>query len=170
MVLEMLKLLLAIITTANFLGQTALASNAYSSFAQSITQTAIPHSEIYGYWMTEEKDGVIEIYPCESGVCGKFHWLKDDSESNPSLDDKNKNPELRQRRLCGLQFMGGFKQKDGNKFSGGWIYSVRDGNTYSAELSLKDNDTLELRGYFLIPLLGESRLWKRTSSQPACSL
>jgi len=125
---------------------------------------------VAGYWMTGDKDGVIEIYPCDGGkMCGRFHWLKDDSEANPSLDDKNRDPSLRRRPLCGLQFMGGFENEGNGKFGGGWIYSVRDGNTYSAGISLRDKDTLELRGYFLIPLLGQSRVWTRTGPEPACA-
>jgi uncharacterized protein (DUF2147 family) len=124
---------------------------------------------IAGFWLTDDKDGVIELYPCGAQICGRFHWLKDDSPEKPSLDDHNHDPTLRQRPLCGLPFMGAFQPEEGGKFDNGWIYSVRDGNTYSASLSLLNADSLELRGYFLIPLLGESRTWTRTGAEPVCS-
>jgi uncharacterized protein (DUF2147 family) len=123
---------------------------------------------ISGFWLTDNKDGVVELYPCREKICGRFHWLKDDSPEAPSFDDKNPDPELRSKPLCGLQFMGGFEPRGNGYFSSGWIYSVHDGNTYSASLTLLGINTLELRGYFLIPLFGQSRIWQRTGPEPSC--
>lgn len=123
---------------------------------------------IAGYWLTDDKDGVIEIYDCGTDVCGRFHWLKDDNAEDHSRDDHNHDPALRNRPLCGLQFMGGFKPEGNGDYTGGRIYSVRDGNTYDANLKLVNSTTLELRGYFLVPFLGETRTWTRTGPEPAC--
>jgi uncharacterized protein (DUF2147 family) len=123
---------------------------------------------ISGTWLTDDKDGVVELYPCQQKICGRFHWLKEDSPENPSLDDKNRDPDKRNVPLCGLQFMGGFEPQGGGRFTDGWIYSPHDGNTYSANLTLRDQNTLELHGYVLIPLFGQSRFWTRTGTEPTC--
>lgn len=123
---------------------------------------------ITGYWMTSDKDGVVEFYACDKKICGRFHWLEKDSPGAPSVDDKNPDLDKRTRPLCGMTFMGGFSPQGQGRFTGGWIYSPHNGSTYSANLTLQDQDTLELHGYFLIPLFGESRIWIRTEAEPAC--
>lgn len=126
---------------------------------------------IVGLWATEDKDGIIEIYVCEDGeYCGRFYWLKDDSEAEPSLDDRNPDPELKKRPLCGLTFLGGFTKNDDEQYEGGWIYSIRHGTMFSARLTLRDPDTLVLRGFVLIPFLGGEQVWTRVKEAPACHL
>lgn len=123
---------------------------------------------ISGYWQTQDNDGVVELYPCEQKICGRFHWLKEDSPEAPSLDDKNPDPEKRSRPLCQMQFMGGFDPQGDGRYTRGWIYSPRHGSTYSARLTLKDPDTVELHGYVFVPLLGDSQIWRRTNGELAC--
>ncbi|MGE4351973.1 MAG: DUF2147 domain-containing protein [Bdellovibrionales bacterium] len=122
-----------------------------------------------GFWLTKDKDAIIEIYPCEDNeLCGRFYWLKDDSADKPSLDDHNPDPEKKKRRLCGLPFMGGFEKEEGSHYRGGWIYSIRHGATFSAELTLHAPTRLELRGYIFLPLLGGSQTWTRVDHPPVC--
>ncbi len=125
-----------------------------------------------GLWQTEDSDAVVEIYACENHeFCGRFYWLKDDRLENPSLDDRNKDPVLRKRPLCGLVFMGGFRQsEEKGRYEGGWLYSARHGAMFSASLRLLDRDSLELRGFFLLPFLGGGQTWKRLADAPACPL
>lgn len=127
-------------------------------------------SGLAGLWMTEDQDGVVEFQKCDEAYCGRFYWLREDSATNPSLDDKNNDPQLRKRPLCGMIFMGGFADKGEGRYDGGWIYSPRHGSTYSANLYLKDADTLELRGFIFIPLLGGTQTWSRVESAQACDL
>ncbi len=127
-----------------------------------------PDGSATGFWLTQDKDGVVEIYPCEGYLCGRFHWLKEDSLQNPSLDDKNPNPALRTRPLCGMQFLGGFEPQSQGSYTGGWIYSPRHGSKFSARISLKNPDLLELHGYMFIPFLGDSQLWTRAGTHPRC--
>lgn len=122
-----------------------------------------------GVWLTEDKDGAVAIYRCGKALCGKLHWIKPSDEPDAAIDDKNPDPKLRGRPLCGMEFMGGFTpQKDGS-ISSGWIYSPRHGSTFSAALAPgQAPDTIELRGYFILPLLGESQTWTKAASVEAC--
>ncbi|MEJ0063931.1 MAG: DUF2147 domain-containing protein [Alphaproteobacteria bacterium] len=129
-----------------------------------------PFTSVKGVWLTEDKSGAVELYPCGQELCGKFYWLKPDPNDAPAadMDDKNPDPKLRNRPLCGMQFMGGFTEADG-KFSGGWIYSPRHGTKFSSEIRPQSPDAIELRGYVLTPLLGQSQIWTRANNNlPAC--
>ncbi|MDD3182125.1 MAG: DUF2147 domain-containing protein [Alphaproteobacteria bacterium] len=133
-----------------------------------LSVSAQDHS-VSGLWRTEDKEGIVEIYPCdEQEYCGRFYWLQDDSAENPSLDENNPNLEQKNRPLCGLTFMGGFSGDGNGAYTGGWIYSIRHGATFSASLHLVDADTLELHGFVFIPWLGGSQRWTRVSSAQAC--
>lgn len=127
-------------------------------------------NDLLGFWQTEDKDAVVEFYPCEDSLCGRFYWLEDDSLEHPSLDDRNPDPELKLRPLCGLNFMGGFKPNSDGRYDGGWIYSPRHGTMFSANIALTGHDQLELRGFVFIPLLGGSQTWTRVEYSEACPL
>jgi uncharacterized protein (DUF2147 family) len=125
---------------------------------------------IAGLWRTEGGKGIVELYSCGAHICGRFWWV-DDSPGDVSRDTKNRDPAKRERPLCRAQFMGGFTpdpDKPGH-YAGGWIYSPRSGATYSAEMTLIDHNTLDLHGYVITPLLGESQIWKRTKPVSACT-
>lgn len=145
-----------------------------SSSAIAATNATHPNQSapgIVGLWYTQDRDGVIDLYPCAEKICGRFHWLEKETEENgqPSRDDRNPDPELRARPLCGMTFMGDFAKESGDRYSDGWIYSPRSGSTYKARLTLSDSNTLLLHGYILTPFLGETQTWKRAVNPPICS-
>ena len=58
---------------------------------------------------TRRDEGGVELYPCGDQICGRFYWMKDDTENGDLSRDKN-NPDSaqRERPLCHMQFMGSF--------------------------------------------------------------
>lgn len=125
---------------------------------------------IAGLWYTQDKDGGIEIYSCDKKICGRFYWLKDQSDNGDiSYDVKNPDPSKRARPLCGLTFMTGFTPDGKGNYNDGLIYSPRHGADFNAEMQLIDSDTLNLHGYMMFSFLGESQTWKRTTDMPKCS-
>jgi uncharacterized protein (DUF2147 family) len=127
-------------------------------------------SILSGVWYTQDRDGGIELYPCGDKICGRFYWLKDDEAGNISRDDNNPDPAKRNQPLCGMQFMGGFTPDPDEKdhYVDGWIYSPRHGKNFDAEMTLIDHNTLDLHGYVVVPLFGESQTWTRAKNPPKC--
>lgn len=121
-----------------------------------------------GFWSTEDNEGVVELYACGKEVCGRLHWMKLDTSQSFPRDEKNPDASKRSRALCKMQFMGGFHRDEEGHFTDGWIYSPRHGQTFSAELTVIDKNTLDLHGYILTPILGESQTWKRTARPQSC--
>jgi uncharacterized protein (DUF2147 family) len=117
---------------------------------------------VVGHWLSEARDGVIDIEPCGSKLCGTLIWIKDplDKNGKPLVDDKNPKPELRSRRRCNLVMMGDFVSTGTNEWGDGWIYDPTSGKTYDAKMRL-DGDQLRLRGFVGISLFGASQTWLR---------
>ena len=116
-----------------------------------------------GFWSTgpAPDNGVIEIFACDSGYCGKLVHLQPRPPGTPTVDLKNPNAARRGDPLCGLVMMGSFKADGTGKFVGGWAYDPDSGNTYSGQMKLDGPDTLKLRGYVGIPLFGRTETWTR---------
>ena len=118
-------------------------------------RSAVP---IEGAWLTEDGGGVIDIEPCGSLYCGRIVGLAAASSGNPLPRDVNGNSR------CGLQIVRGLAESDPGEWSGK-ITNPEDGQTYSARLTVDDRGRLHLRGYVLVPLLGQTQIWTRYGGQ-----
>ncbi len=120
---------------------------------------------VCGVWLTEEGKAHVEIYRCGEQYCGKIIWLREPmKEGQPVRDDKNPEVELRTRPVMGMILMEGFTYDEDGEYTGGTIYDAESGDTYTAKMELVDGNTLDLRGYVLIPLLGRTTTWVRVIS------
>ena len=115
---------------------------------------------VFGHWLTEPKDGIIEVTQLGDGslqgriVGGAYPGKKD-------LD--NPNPALRDRPLRGQVILRGLKRDGDHRWSGGTIYKPDGGRTYKCQLELQPDGTLKVRGYIGFSLLGVSQTWTRYS-------
>ena len=114
-------------------------------------------NDITGIWTNEDRDGRIRIYQCGKEYCGDIVWTKD----GPEVDVNNPNPGLRNRRIIGLIIMHGFHYAGDSEWKGGELYDPKTGHTYRGNLRLTAPDSLELRGYVLVPLFGRTTSWTR---------
>ena len=122
-----------------------------------------------GRWLTEKKGAIVEITRCTDGLlCGKLVWFRQPApEKNPeALDLNNPSPERRNRPLCGLTILYGFKPAGPGAWEGGTVYDPRDGNAYDATMRLEPDGSLHLRGYIGISLIGSSETWTRYDQNP----
>lgn len=117
-----------------------------------------------GVWSTGGDKSHIQIYKCGAYLCGKIVWLKSPNgpDGKPSRDKHNPDPAKRGQTIVGLQILSKLKADgSGAKWVDGRIYDPENGKTFNAQLSLGAADTLKIRGYEGIPMLDETRTWKR---------
>lgn len=118
---------------------------------------------IEGVWLSADGTGWIKIEMGADGPIGSIAGSPDDAEQQrPSdKDEFNPDPALRDRELLGLTIMQGFTSAGDGKWKDGKIYDPNSGKTYKCKLTLVDENTLKLRGYIGISLLGRTETWTR---------
>jgi len=121
---------------------------------------------IIGVWLTQEKGGKIQMFPCGDAFCGKTVWISKDS--NPAgmdaRDPKNPDPQKRNRKLVGTTIFWNLKWDTANQeWKGGYVYDPTRGDVFRCKAWLENNgQTLKVRGYLGISLLGSTTAWTRT--------
>jgi uncharacterized protein (DUF2147 family) len=105
-------------------------------------QAAAP---ISGHWITQSKDGVVEIYPCGAALCGKLvKFLVTPPAGVGAKDVKNPDKTLRNRTILGMNVLTGFKA-DGNEYKG-QIYDPKSGKTYRSIVYKGKSGNLVVKG------------------------
>jgi uncharacterized protein (DUF2147 family) len=131
-------------------------------------------TDILGTWYTPENKSKVDLYNCANSICGKIVWLQaplypdDDPEGSggkPKVDRNNPEKSLQGRPILGLNILQGFKPSGENKWGGGTVYDPDNGKTYKCKITLKDSNTLEVRGYIGISLIGRTSVWTRQEVQ-----
>lgn len=119
--------------------------------------------DLLGIWYNTEKTAKIKITKSGSTYEGEIVWLKDPNpDGKPALDVENDDEELQKRPLLGLKIIEGLKFSAG-RWKDGEIYDPKSGNTYSSEVRMKDENTLEVKGYLGFSFIGRTVEWTRTT-------
>jgi uncharacterized protein (DUF2147 family) len=117
-----------------------------------------------GDWLTAGGGAVIHIAPC-----GAISGMRFDHPGDPMPLDWQGNPQ------CGLTIVQTTSETTGSNgiVWQGVVLDPRNGVSHPALLSFDTSGNLVLRGYLLIPLLGESTTWtayKGGKILPKCHL
>jgi uncharacterized protein (DUF2147 family) len=119
---------------------------------------------IQGVWLTGDKDAALTIASCGSQLCGRIVWLESatDQSGSPRLDRKNPDPAKRTHRICGLVVITNLKPSGPDTWEGS-VYNPQDGQTYSGEITVLSEKTLEVQAYIGLPIFGRSQIWTRAN-------
>jgi hypothetical protein len=106
-----------------------------------------------GWFLISEHDGAY------AGIIAKM-FLKPGDDPNAlcdrCMDDRHNHPWL------GLEIIRGMKADRDSKYTGGTILDPRNGSVYDAMMTLSpDGQTLIVRGYVGLKLLGRDEHWTR---------
>lgn len=119
--------------------------------------------DVIGVWKTGSGKGMVRIYKEGNKYYGKIVWLKEpnDETGKPKVDKNNSDESLRNRPLLGLVNLRDFVYKGNKVWENGRIYDPENGNDYSCEMKMTDENTLEVRGFIGVSLFGRTDVWKR---------
>lgn len=112
---------------------------------------------VTGTWLTDAKDGIIEIAPCGAKLCGRLAKMLVAPKGAPT-DRNNPEPSLRDRPLVGLAVLSGFGP-DGDVWRGTG-YDPKVGKSYATTLQRTGPNTLKVRGC-VMGFLCRSAIWTR---------
>lgn len=135
----------------------------FIAFSATAQNTA---DDVVGLWKNGEGTGVVQIYKTTSGhYAGKIVWLKepiDPDTGNPKLDKRNPDESKRTVPTLGLVNMRGFKYNTSDKvWEGGSIYDPKSGSDYSCKITMTNKNTINVRGFIGISLIGRTDTWTR---------
>lgn len=128
-----------------------------------VTKAQENANDIVGTWLTPGKEPAkVQIYKSGERFYGKIIWLQNAMDKDlPKVDVNNPDKTKRNNPVVGLIILTGFKFNNDDEWRGGYIYDPESGKTYNSYMYLKDMNTLKLRGYVGISLLGRTETWAR---------
>ena len=141
-----------------------LAALAAASPANGAPQ-ASGNRDIRGLWVdhreADQRKVAVWIDDCDGLLCGHIYWLKKplSAGGQPKRDQRNPDAALRDRPLCGLTILSGFRRVEDGAWSGGRIYNASDGRTFSSTIRLEPDGSLKIRGYVGVTLFGRTVNW-----------
>ncbi len=119
---------------------------------------------LIGVWEPSNGRAKVKIEKIGEKYFGKIVWLKEpiDPETGQKKVDKN-NPDVSMQStpLLGYRMLKDFVYTEKDTWEEGTIYDPLNGSTYNCVIKMKDENTLDIRGYIGISTFGRTDVWKR---------
>lgn len=119
--------------------------------------------KLIGLWEPSNGKARVKIEKIGNKYYGKIVWLlepNDPQTGQPKLDKNNPDASMRSVPLKGYRMLKDFIYADG-EWKDGTIYDPESGSTYNCVIKIKDNNTLDIRGFVGVKALGRTDVWKR---------
>jgi uncharacterized protein (DUF2147 family) len=119
--------------------------------------------KLLGVWEPSHGKAKVKIEKIADKYYGKIVWLKEPTfdDGTPKTDRNNPDESLRSVPVKGLRILKDFTYKGQNTWVDGTIYDPENGSTYSSEIKMKDDNTLDIRGFIGVKTFGRTDTWKR---------
>jgi uncharacterized protein (DUF2147 family) len=121
--------------------------------------------KIVGVWEVGSGKARVKITKYGDKFGGKIVWLKEPTypDGTKKVDKNNPDETKRTTPLLGYNNLLGFSYKGKSEYDGGTIYDPENGSVYNCNISLQDDNTIEVRGYIGVSLFGRTDTWKRVT-------
>ena len=107
------------------------------------------NADLIGQWYNAKDDIVLTLFEVNETISAKITWMKfpNDENGNPKTDLLNPDESLRNRSIIGALMMYDLTYIAGNIWDNGSLYIPKTGKIYSGMMRLKNEKTLNIRGY-----------------------
>ncbi len=109
---------------------------------------------------TKEEKSYVKIYETEKGELeGKIIKILTPGREEAKCEKcsgENKNQPIK-----GMVILKDLKKSNSQNWKGGRILDPNNGKEYKAKINLKDENTLEVRGYIGLAMIGRTQTWYR---------
>jgi len=122
-------------------------------------------NKICGKWISKEKNLIIQIYKHSDDFRSKILWFKKGDrhkDIHEYVDDKNPDPELRDRKIIGMDIVDGLKYNEKtNSWENGKIYDAYHGRFWDSSAVISDEGFLKVTGYWKFKWIGKTITFTR---------
>jgi uncharacterized protein (DUF2147 family) len=137
-------------------------------FALSV-QAQSAGDKLVGVWEPSHGKARVKVEKIGNKYYGKIVWLRepnDPATGQPKVDKNNPDESMRKSPLRGYRLLKDFVyDESGKEWTEGTIYDPENGSTYSCVIKMKNDNTIEIRGYVGVKALGRTDIWKRVETK-----
>lgn len=122
--------------------------------------------DLVGVWEPGHGKAKVKIDKIDGKYYGKIVWLKEPNDPDtgePKVDKNNPDESMRNVPLRGYRILKDFEYQGKGVWEEGTIYDPEKGETYNCIITMKDENTLDIRGYIGVKTFGRSDTWRRLS-------
>jgi uncharacterized protein (DUF2147 family) len=119
---------------------------------------------LIGVWEPSHGKARVKIEKIADKYYGKIVWLRepnDPANGNPKVDKNNPDASMHNVPLRGYRILKDFEFTGNGQWENGTIYDPENGSTYSCIIKLKDENSIEIRGYIGVKTFGRTDVWTR---------
>ena len=120
--------------------------------------------DLIGVWEPSHGKGRVKIEKIGDKYFGKVVWIKeplDPETGEKKLDKNNPDTTLRKRKRLGLRVLQDFVSNGSGYWDSGTIYDPETGTTYNCKITMKNKNTLDIRGFVGVSVFCRTDTWKR---------
>lgn len=127
-----------------------------------------PADRLIGVWEPSNGKARVKVEKIGGKYYGKIVWLRepnDPATGAPKVDKNNPDESQRTVPLRGYRLLKDFTYGGNDEWTEGTIYDPENGSTYSCVITMKDANTLDIRGFIGVKALGRTDVWKRLQTK-----
>ena len=134
-----------------------------TSFSPSSLLQTEEGDALVGIWMPSHGKAKVKITKVGTKYYGKIVWLKEPNypDGTKKRDKNNPDAKMQDTPLLGFKILKDFEYKGKKTWENGTIYDPENGSTYSCTVKLTDKNTIDVRGYIGVSMIGRTDTWKR---------
>lgn len=136
-------------------------------FFQSFSTQQSEGDALIGVWSPSHGKAKVKVSKVGEKYFGKIVWLKEpmNEKGEKKTDVNNSDSKMHDTPLLGYKILKDFEYVGKNTWENGTIYDPENGSLYSCTIKMTDNNTLDVRGYIGVSMIGRTDTWTRLESK-----